>query len=128
MGNQNCPREGGPHGKRPLREAIQEAIDYYQDISPNCFRNCGREIMEVLFARFLIRDEYFEDISRNFQALVDHPGQFIAGDEKLFHFTGNTTYIRTVPSKPSHVGLWFFECCCLLHDNLIYLLDFQLSK
>ena len=39
-------------------------------------------------------------------------GQYVAGDEKLFYFTGDSIIIRQVISKPDKIGLWFYELCC----------------
>ena len=47
----------------------------------------------------------------------------VAGDEKLYHFTGDSALIRVVISKPDRIGLWFYELSCLFKDNSPYLLD-----
>ena len=55
-------------------------------------------------------------------------GERVAGDEKLFHFTGNSIDIRLVPSKPGHIGLWFYELCCPLKTGKSYLLSAKLHE
>jgi hypothetical protein len=46
----------------------------------------------------------------------------VAGDEKLWRFTGNN-YIRLCISKPDKVGFWFYELCARLSNGLPYMLS-----
>jgi hypothetical protein len=66
-------------------------------------------------------------INENFQKLLIKPGRSIAGDEKLLHFTGDSSMIRLVPSKPDKVGFWFFELVATLKSGAPYILHLQLS-
>jgi hypothetical protein len=101
------------HNSRPLREAVDEAHEHF------CSRNIGvsiggQRVYYSLISVPLFTNEYAEDISSNFQKLVLRLGQYCAGDEKLFHFTGNSGDIRLVITKPDKVGLWFYELCAPL--------------
>ena len=43
----------------------------------------------------MILDESYVDlISENFKSFVRFPGQYVAGDEKLFKFTGASKNVR----------------------------------
>ena len=53
-------------------------------------------------------------------------GNFVAGDEKLFHFTGNSGHIRLVVPKSDRIGLWFYELCAPLMGSLSFLLYFRM--
>jgi hypothetical protein len=53
-------------------------------------------------------------------------GQYIAGDEKLFHFTGVSNMVKLILSKPDRIGLWFFELCVKLSTGKVYLLHTRL--
>eukprot|EP01031_Cornospumella_fuschlensis_P035455 gene35455-42975_t len=55
-------------------------------------------------------------------------GRYIAGDEKLFHFTGDSAFIRSVPSKPDAIGLSCFELACKIADKEPYMLHIWLSE
>lgn len=51
-------------------------------------------------------------------------GEALAGDEKLFHFTGRCQHLKLVPAKKSRVGIWVFEGAIMLENNtplLIYI-------
>lgn len=43
---------------------------------------------------------------------------------QVFHFTGNTGWIRIVPSK-QEVGLWIYELCAVLSSGLPLLVHFK---
>ena len=68
-----------------------------------------------------------EDIlNENFQKLAESLGQCVAGDEKLFHFTGESKDVRLCISKPDRIGLWFYQLCALLRSGKPYLLMLQM--
>jgi len=111
------------------RIKIEEARSYFQ--SKHEVKPVGRELIESLIAHAHITSDDTEELSKNFQSIVHKLGQSIAGDEKLFFFSGNSGDIRLVVSKPGKVGLWFFELCCMLRvgdKELPYLLHFKLAK
>jgi hypothetical protein len=69
----------------------------------------------------------YEDICANFQKTITQIGESCAGDEKLFHFTGQSRDIRLVPSKPGRVGLWNYQLCVPMQHGGQYLLHTRLS-
>ena len=48
-------------------------------------------------------------ISKNFTAILEKLGQYVAGDKKLYHFTGVSGNVRLVMSKPGRMGTWMYE-------------------
>jgi hypothetical protein len=50
-------------------------------------------------------NDFDPEICANYQNFVKSLGQFVAGDKKLIHFTGNSGDIRLVLSKPDRVGM-----------------------
>lgn len=76
----------------------------------------------------LLTEEYADDISKNFYNLVLSLGQFVAGDEKLWNFTGNSGNVRLCLSKPDRIGLWFYELCGIFSSGLPYLLKFSMHN
>jgi hypothetical protein len=115
-------------GKQPLKDAIILARDHFNTTGPPMipgqrYPNCpGVDICSKLIGNFHIQYQHFAELSQNFQSILLSLGQFIAGDEKLFHLTGNSGYIRLVPNKPDKVGLWIYECMCQLSNGLPYML------
>jgi hypothetical protein len=55
--------------------------------------------VSYLLGRFLISHEYFDILSLNFQSIIRELGEYVAGDEKLDYFTGNSGDIRKVPTN-----------------------------
>eukprot|EP01039_Chlorochromonas_danica_P001417 gene1417-1542_t len=92
FGLHHVPLEHEEHG-RPLREDITEAIHHFKESFPN---------------------EYYDQLSQNFQSIVRQVGEFVAGDEKLFEYKGESGDVRKVPNKPARIGLWFYELTGLL--------------
>ena len=50
----------------------------------------------------------------------------MSGDEKLFHFTGNSCHIMLVPLKPSRIGLWMYELVTQLGNGLPILIHMRI--
>ena len=67
---------------------------------------------------FLIWNKYYAMLSSNAQAIVVTLGEALAGDEKLFHFTGRCQHLKLVPTKKSRVGIWVFQGAIMLGCNL----------
>ena len=80
-----------------------------------------------MFVQLIILFDEMEDIlNENFQKLAESLGQCVAGDEKLFHFTGESKDLRLCISKPDRIGLWFYQLCALLRSGKPYLLMLQM--
>jgi hypothetical protein len=108
-----------------MKTKIQEARQFFDNLTG--ITPTGRENIEKIISTILFTKEFTDEISQNFQNLVLYLGQYIAGDEKLFFFSGNSGYVRLCISKPDRVGLWFYELCGRLQvgeKELPYLLDF----
>lgn len=121
QGLQNDPKES-QHVQRPLRDAIVESIDFFRNKYPQNHWPPGATICEFLCSHYLITSAFFEKLSLNFQSIVLKLGQFVAGDEKLLRFTGNSGDIRLIITKPDRIGLWFYELCGSIANNRSYLL------
>jgi hypothetical protein len=120
IGLQNRPLKNRPH-HRPLREAIKEALSHFSEIKPEA-KSLGITLLEKLVSLPLFTAPIYEHLSLNFQKLVYQLGDSVAGDEKLFHFTGNSGDVRLVPNKPARIGLWFYQLCVQLPDGSSFLL------
>lgn len=114
------------HNVNPLQARVKEAIEHCRN---NLQLPCAsRDTIEKLLANMLLTEEYVDELSDNFQSVIRHLGQYVAGDEKLFHFTGESGNVRLVISKPDKVGLWFYELCAPLRSGLPYLLDLRMHN
>lgn len=116
--------EAHPHAQT---NALMTCADELAQLFPDKPRHPGSGIMTRLISRFLFSREYFDDISRKFQSVVSALGEFVSGDEKLDHFTGNSGHIRKVPNKPARIGLWHYQLVGLLDTDKPYLLDASTS-
>ena len=109
-------------GENLLINAIEESISHFGEKLP------GKNILKSLLARYLLTENYFARITDNIMSIIRRFGEFVAGDEKLLHFTGNSGDIRMVRSKPDRIGLWFYELCALLPNGLPIIVYFRLQK
>ena len=107
-------------------EAIKESRSHFREN----FREKIPEvnILKTLLARYLFTENYFAGLTDNVMSIIRRFGEFVAGDEKLLHFTGNSGDIRMVKEKPDRVGLWFYELCALLPNGLPIIVYFRLQK
>jgi len=110
---------------RKKRSAIEDALKYFE-ANVESFKHPGRESIEILLGRFLIPARFLDYLCKNFRSVLACYGRYIAGDEKLFHFTGDSAFIRSVPSKPDAIGLWYFELACKIADKDPYMLHIWL--
>ena len=128
IGMQKVPTETSP-GSNSLANAIKEAMDHFKSLDPISGRYLSRDAFKALNSKFVWTGDLVEELNKAIQAEVLRLGQCVAGDEKLFHFTGDGENVRLVISKPGKVGHWFYQLCakskfgnvfCLyikLHDN-----------
>jgi hypothetical protein len=123
-GLQNRPLQNTKND-RPLRANISEAITHFLQLNPS-LSFPSMSVLEKLMSIPLFTYHYFEEISLNCQSVVRHLGEYVAGDEKLFHFTGDSGDIRLVLTKPDRIGLWFYQLCAPLHNGASFLLWFKL--
>jgi hypothetical protein len=56
----------------------------------------GIDIVKRIIANVHITHSYFPQLNQHFCAIVRELGEFVAGDEKLLHFTGDSIFIRKV--------------------------------
>ena len=113
---------------RFMRDKISQTVDHLKSKHPDVDKKLftGYQSIETLITRVLLTLDYSDQISQNFRSILNSVGQHAAGDEKLFHFTGNSDLIRLVLSKPGKVGLWFYELACKLKvgdKELPYMMD-----
>jgi hypothetical protein len=112
---------------RYLRNRIDEAKEFLR--RETGIQLCNTDKIEKIIAKVLLTKEYSDEISLNFQSIVRKLGQTIAGDEKLYFFSGNSGNVRLCISKPGRIGLWFYELCCKLRvgdQQLSFLLDVKM--
>lgn len=119
LGLQDAPNEARPM-QNPLRQAIQMALGHFAARSPTD-EFPSRMTIETLMGRFHIRKEQFGLIFDNARSLLRWGGRWIVGDEKLLKYFGNSGFIRVIPSKPDHIGLWFYECVVNLEREKSFL-------
>jgi hypothetical protein len=109
IGLQNQPKEN-QRNQRPLRQSILEAKNHFCDQFP-MYDPIGDDKLAKLLSLPYFTSSYYEEISHYFQSIIEKCGDVVAGDEKLFHFTGDSIDCRLVPTKPDRIGLWFYELC-----------------
>lgn len=106
---QNGPKENQKN-KDAQRKAYQEAKFHYDQKYP-LNKAPGINILEKLNSNFFIRPDQEKDLTANLLSCITSLGQYVAGDEKLFHFTGRSNWVRLCPNKPGRVGIWNYELC-----------------
>ena len=63
-----------------------------------------------------------KELSDNFEAMISYPwDDTLAGDEKLFRYTGNSGYVRMCPNKPAKMGIWSYQAVVFLANELPFL-------
>ena len=109
---------------RPLRLQVQALKKYFEDKYTK--KMAGVTGCEIFLTHFLIDSSYMDELSNNFISIVRHIGTYVAGDEKLLRFFGESDNVRVVFSKPDRVGLWFYQLASILSNGLSYLLHLRM--
>ena len=110
---------------QPLRNAIKEAKDHFSSLSPS-MNVPGINIIAKLISLPLFNASHYELISNEFKNQILQLGESVAGDEKLFKFTGLSRDLRLVPAKPGKIGFWNYQLVAplqrggqfLVHTNM----------
>jgi hypothetical protein len=71
----------------PQTKSFQKAVAHFQTLEPDS-KTPGIALLKLLWARFLISDKESELLSKQYAEQVNFLGQWAAGDEKLFKWTG----------------------------------------
>jgi hypothetical protein len=119
----NSPRpDPRYHSLRPLRNAYKACQEYFKEKFPE-WDPPAIKYMEMFIARFHITSDFFEDLSKNMQDMVKELGAFVAADEKLYEFVGNSPYVI---KKKGKLGFWMYELVCCLPNGAPFLIHFKM--
>lgn len=107
--------------KQPLRVELQEASKYFlQSTTP--LPVLGMDLLQKLAAHFFITPEEEKLLNQAFQSQIINLGEWLAGDEKLFKFTGASGWVRKCLKKPDKLGLWNYELTGRLSNGKPFLI------
>jgi hypothetical protein len=105
--------------KNPQRDAFGAALAYFKDTFPDDY--CpGVDFVMRIHSTLLISTKEEIQLTRNLVNTVTNIGQWAAGDEKLFKFTGRSPWVRKVPNKPAKIGTWSYELTIKVNIGAIY--------
>ena len=119
IGLQAQPNESSV--RKPLRKALDESREHFQHRCPSI------DYLEKMTSIMQFGGDWTEILSLKFQSVISRLGQFVAGDENIFQFTGKSEGVRLVKSQPDQRGLWLHELCCSLSCGLPYMLHLRLQ-
>ena len=124
LGLQAKPSES-ERNPRPLRRSVLEALSHFGSFS---HKPPGIVIVEKMLSNLLIGVEVEETVNKKLLSCLRKLGEFVAGDEKLFRFTGNSGMIRKVPNKPDGIGIWHYELTARLSNGMPFLVYLKTHK
>jgi hypothetical protein len=112
---QQKPKESNKK-HNPLRDQFALASQHFKE-KFGADKGMGINKYENLNSNFTFKVELEKDLNEALLSLVNNIGLHAAGDEKVFHFTGNAGHTRKVDSK-KEIGLWIYEMCVMLSCGL----------
>ena len=128
IGQQHQSNEAhtGAHG---LKLDVIEAIGHFKKLYPDMKDHViSRDHWLTLNLRCILTPELSDDLNANFQAVIRHIGESVAGDEKLFYFAGESGWVRLIINKPGKLGLWFYELVGMTQGGHPFLLHTKLHR
>jgi len=87
----------------------------------------SKHVVNKFLSNFHITKDFYAELSSNFNAELSELGAFVAGDEKLLHFTGDSVYIRIVKTKPDRVGIWYYELAVKLQCGRVFVIYIRMN-
>jgi hypothetical protein len=114
---QQQPSRAHPE-KNFLRNQFQRNQAHFKELYPDSSPT-GLSALMLLHSKLLLCKETETYLSARFQSAVAHLGQALAGDEKLFDFSGDG-WQRI---KHDKIGIWSYEACGQMNTGLPYLVD-----
>jgi hypothetical protein len=119
---QKAPKENVNKVKRLRRSNFTESIEHFHDIREELDGDVPEvSLFELLWNKFHFDRKDESILSSQFQEAVEYLGQFVAEDEKLFKWTGESQWVRVCPQKDDEVGLWNYELVGQLPNDLGFL-------
>ena len=116
------------HGRQEkdieMSYAVKKAVSDLKQRNPKV--NCANIMIRLLgmyWFQFDSNEEF--QISENKGRVFRTFGDAVAGDEKLFKYSGSSGFVRQVITKPNRLGLWMYQTdvklkCgapCLMHKK-----------
>jgi hypothetical protein len=129
-----CAMQDGPvpiaPGENGIVESITKARRHFAslDLPPGSEQEpvLCIDYAKRIITHMLIRPQHYKLLSDRFQSLLHCLGRYVSGDEKLWFYSGASSCVRLVPSKPDQIGLWMYELCCQLQNGCVFLLYFRM--
>ena len=109
------------HNVKAQRKAFQLAREYFAFKFP-ASTPVGINFIEQMHNTLIITPAEDNLLSDILLSSIVTLGQWTAGDEKLFHFTGRSALVRKVPNKPAKIGIWSYELTVRLSNDKSYLI------
>ena len=106
-------------GKKSQIVGVKMACEYFNNFPQKL---PGVSLVDAAMSRLLINSDMEEELSLNFQKVIQNIGQIACADEKLYHFTGQSGYIKQVLNKPARIGHWFYQLTTSFSSGRIYLM------
>jgi hypothetical protein len=107
--------------RRSQTGSYKQAVAYFHDRMPDHLPP-GNHLVELLHSKLLISPKDEALLTENYLSKVVSLGQWVAGDEKLFKWTGESSWLRMCPNKDDYIGLWFYMLCGRLSSGKSFLL------
>lgn len=120
QGLQHKPKESEKKRDK-LRGEYKLVGEYFKEVFPE-EAVLGVHTLELLYKRLALSKEDEKYLSKQYLLIVSKLGQWVAGDEKLFRWSGESGYVRFCPNKPDALGIWNYELCGMLDNGEPFLL------
>ena len=106
-------------GKRGQIVGVKMACEHFNNFPQKL---PGVSLVDAAMSRLLISSDMEEELSINFQSVIKNIGQVACADEKLYHFTGQSGYIKQVLNKPARIGHWFYQLTTSFSSGRVFLM------
>jgi hypothetical protein len=123
-GLQNAPKESH-RDKNAMDGNLKEAIAHFKRAYP-ASTPPGLQAVKLLASKFVIGKEEGGLLSKQYSRVAVSLGQWVAGDEKLFHWTGESAFLRLCENKDDYIGFWMYMLAGRLSSGKPFLLHTKL--
>ena len=107
--------------KVPQSQAFREAVNHLDNLDVGGPK-IGVDTVKITYSKFVIGHEDAELLSSQYLKKVVSLGQWVAGDEKLFKWTGESGWLRMCLNKDDYIGFWNYMLTARLPTGKVFLI------
>ena len=124
QGNQGY-RAADSTARKGQNDGVKMACNHFNNFDQ---KPPGVSVVDAAMSRIIITSDLEEELSMNFKKVIQNIGQTACADKKLYHYTGQSGFIKQVLNKPARIGHWFYQLTVSFSSGRIFLMYMKIHN